>query len=73
MNRSNRVRFAEHQNSPLSNKCFFPFHSSLINQPFNITQYELLAVSLYKTQVIKSICTVSVAQNADKIEEMLLS
>jgi len=28
---------------------FFQFHSPIINQTFHVTQFELLAVSLYKT------------------------
>ena len=30
---------------------FFAFHSPLINKPFDITQSELLVVSLYKTHI----------------------
>jgi hypothetical protein len=41
-----------------------PFHSPLINQPFDITQSELLADSLYKTHVSKFIFKLTIAKSS---------
>jgi len=41
-----------------------PFNYSPINHTFDIKQYELSAVSLYKTQISKSLCTLPIAHSS---------
>jgi hypothetical protein len=54
-------------------KFFLPFNSSLTNHHFVIAVSALLAVSLYKTQKSKFICTFTNALNSNTIHVMLFS